>query len=62
MPMLPPTLDTLEALAPAASVAEVLAAAPGRHVRPLMPRPRFDGDQVRWALVDMRDGSEVETG
>ncbi len=62
MPMLPPTLHALDALAPAATVADVLAAAPARVVFPLMPRPVLEGDAVRWALVDARDGTEVAPG
>lgn len=58
LPMLPPTVATLADLAGASDLAAVLASAPSREVRPLMPRPRFDeqGD-VAWDVVDARDGS-----
>ena len=60
MPMLPPTFAVLESLRPFASSAEVLAAAPARVLRPLMPHPFDDGaGGIRWAMVDVRDGSEV---
>jgi hypothetical protein len=40
--------------------AAVVAAAEGRDVRPLMPRPRLNDDgSIAWEVIDVRDGSVV---
>lgn len=58
--MLPPTAATIADLIEFVDIAAVLASAPGRDVRPLLPRPRLtDEDDVVWELVDARDGSVV---
>jgi 8-oxo-dGTP pyrophosphatase MutT (NUDIX family) len=44
VPMLPPTYTTLSELAPYRSVADVLAAAEHRTIRPIMPRLRLGPD------------------
>jgi 8-oxo-dGTP pyrophosphatase MutT (NUDIX family) len=49
--MLPPTAITLTQLLPYADVAEVLRAAPGRDLRPRMPRIVVDDDGAR-VVVD----------
>ena len=60
LPMLPPTVATLADLAALPDVAAVLASAPGREVRPLMPRPRLEDDgAIAWDVIDVRDGSVV---
>lgn len=70
--MLPPTVDTLQSLLPFATAADVLAAAPTREIRALMPRPIIENDHVAWVIADARTdevlypdvsepaGSEVE--
>lgn len=63
MPMLPPTSATLAELAAYESAAQVLADAPARPIRPLLPRALPDGDGgVTWVLVDARDGTVVWHG
>lgn len=59
LPMLPPTVATLADLVDFPDVAAVLAHAPQREVRPLMPRPRVEDDVVAWDVVDLRDWSVV---
>ena len=60
LPMLPPTAATLAELCPFADAEGVLAAAPLRAVRPLMPHPRLtpEGD-LAWDLLDLRSGDVV---
>ena len=57
MTMLPPTVSTLTDLSAFDSVAQVLAAAEQRQVRPYMPRPRMGIDELIWEVVDARDGT-----
>jgi len=58
--MLPPTVATLADLAVMPHAAAVVAAAEGRDVRPLMPRPRLNDDgSIAWEVIDVRDGSVV---
>jgi len=58
--MLPPTVATLADLAGMPHAAAVVAAAEGRDVRPLMPRPRLNDDgSIAWEVIDVRDGSVV---
>lgn len=58
LPMLPPTVATLADLAGLADARSVIAQAPGRDVRPLMPRPRLGDDgALVWEVIDARDGS-----
>jgi len=59
LPMLPPTVATLADLVDFPDAAAVLAHAPHRDVRPLMPRPRLDGGVVAWDVIDVRDSSVV---
>jgi 8-oxo-dGTP pyrophosphatase MutT (NUDIX family) len=60
LPMLPPTVTTLADLLPFSDVRSVLAAAPSRDVRPLMPRPRLTAEGfLAWDVIDVRDGSVV---
>lgn len=55
MAMLPPTLATLETLAPHATAADALAAVRELHVVPLLPHPFPGGDgEVVWHLVHDR--------
>jgi 8-oxo-dGTP pyrophosphatase MutT (NUDIX family) len=51
-PMLPPTVVVLGELAGHRSVADAMAWARSRAVRPLMPRPRLAAHDVVWDLVD----------
>ncbi|MCX9191341.1 NUDIX hydrolase [Carbonactinospora thermoautotrophica] len=46
MSMLPPTAVTLEELSAYPTVADVLAAAPGRKITPVVPRATVTGDEV----------------
>lgn len=58
LPMLPPTVATLADLAGLHDARSVMAQAPGRDVRPLMPRPRLaDDGALVWEVIDARDGS-----
>lgn len=58
--MLPPTAATLAELIPYADADAVLAAAPDRVVRPLMPHPRLTADgALEWDLLDLRSGNVV---
>ncbi len=60
LPMLPPTAATLAELIPYADADAVLAAAPDRVVRPLMPHPRLTADgALEWDLLDLRSGNVV---
>jgi len=52
-PMLPPTIVTLRELSAYATVTEVLAAR--TTLAPVMPRPVFDGDDLR-LVVDLPEG------
>ena len=49
--MLPPTVAVLRMLALARDVADALDRARRSPIRPIMPRARVEGDEVRWALV-----------
>ncbi len=60
--MLPPTSATVTELSAYARVADVLAAAPLRTPRPVLPRPVLVGDEVHWTLVDAYDGTLLEQG
>jgi 8-oxo-dGTP pyrophosphatase MutT (NUDIX family) len=44
--MMPPTLATLRQIAPYASAAEALAAAPGRDLTPVLARARLEGGEL----------------
>lgn len=58
--MLPPTAATIAEMAGYADVASVIAEAPMRDVRPLMPHPRLaDDGSIAWDLIDHRDGAVV---
>lgn len=60
LPMLPPTVATLGEILPFDDVEAVLAAAPLREVRPLMPHPRLGpGEALEWDLLDLRTGDVV---
>lgn len=60
LPMLPPTVATLADLVALPDVAAVLASAPHRDVRPLMPRPRrADDGTIAWDVIDVRDGTVI---
>lgn len=60
LPMLPPTVATLADLAALPDVASVVGSAPGREVRPLMPRPRICADgALAWDVIDVRDGAVI---
>ena len=57
LPMLPPTVATLGEILPFDDSGAVLAAAPAREVRPLMPHPRLGPrDALEWDLLDLRSG------
>jgi 8-oxo-dGTP pyrophosphatase MutT (NUDIX family) len=57
-PMLPPTVENLTGIARFGTVAEVLAAAARRIVRPIQPSFRQDEHGTWWA--DLGDGRQVE--
>lgn len=60
LPMLPPTVATLGEILPFDDSGAVLAAAPAREVRPLMPHPRLGPrDALEWDLLDLRTGEVV---
>lgn len=70
-PMLPPTRAVLSTLSRATSVNHARAIAADERIRPLMPAPALEGDDLGWVLidaytreqiasVDMPAGSEVE--
>ncbi|MGH3344438.1 MAG: NUDIX hydrolase [Carbonactinosporaceae bacterium] len=50
MAMLPPTAETLREISAYRSVAEVLAAAPGRDIHAIMPAALLDGERVSLVL------------
>lgn len=54
--MLPPTTAALQQLAKAPDAATVLRSGHRTGLRPVLPHPYRDGDEVRWRLVDGYSG------
>ncbi len=62
LPMLPPTVAVLRQIAGRRAVPEVLAAAAGTDVTPLMPRAVLSGDTLEWVIVNPYTGRVLGPG
>lgn len=57
MPMLPPTVDALQQLAPFSRVSEILEVADSRVPEPLLPKPvRSQDGGIEWVITDAYTG------